>query len=147
MTDTEIAAFVGIRYKDDGRDMTGFNCWGLLHYVQRKFYNRDLPMVSVHGGFDLSDMHSGCLSDGTYRQVSEAIDGDCVLLRGGENPHVGVYLSNDGGGVLHSVAGMGVIWTPIHQLNGFGYARRIYYRVRENDRETCSGNKSFPPDD
>lgn len=149
MTDDQIAALVGTPYKDGGETPAGFNCWGLLRYIQREFYNRELP-AAVMGDVEGSKaMHVAALSDGTYRQIPAHLieDGDCVLLRSGINPHVGVYLSNDGGCVLHSVEGMGVIVTPIHQLNAFGYGRRIYYRVRENDRKINPTNESVSPVD
>lgn len=148
MKDHEIAEFVGIGYRDDGElPEDGFNCWGLLRYIQSRYYNRHLPAAAIGNADACLLMHASALHTGVYSQVSTPEDGDCVLLRAGTNPHVGVYLSNDGGGVLHSVAGMGVIWTPIHDLNRFGYARRIFYRVRENDRKTNSTDGPVSTDD
>ena len=54
--------------------------------------------------------------------------GDAALLRGGDHPHVGVYLVLDEPGVLHALDGVGVIWSPLHTLRLLGFSRLRYIR-------------------
>jgi hypothetical protein len=51
-----------------------------------------------------------------------------VLMRGGDDPHVGIWLECDGGGVLHAMERVGVIWTPRQTLRLIGFSRLKYYR-------------------
>lgn len=132
MKDYEMADLVGIQYSHTGKcPEDGFNCWEFMRYVQMRYYNRRLPFVAIDGSQDLILMHAHCMESGVYQMVTEQQDGDCVLLRDGSRPHVGVWLQNDTGGVLHCMEGVGVIWTRRSELLRYGYGRASYYRVKE----------------
>ncbi|CPK74677.1 Uncharacterised protein [Bordetella pertussis] len=55
--------------------------------------------------------------------------GDGVLLRAGNDPHVGIYLDLDGGGVLHAMEGRGVIFSPMRALVTMGFSQPTFYRI------------------
>lgn len=149
MNAERVASYVGMPYSEtDPFGPDSFNCWGLMRWIQLYEFGRELPTITI-GDIDATvKAHSDSLETGVYRLVDSPMHGDCVLLRGGNNPHVGVWLEIDGGGVIHSQTSIGVIWTPLHRLNQLGYSRRVYYRVRANEscklHPTC---KPIPPDD
>lgn len=132
MKDVDMAELIGIAYSHTGKcPEEGFNCWEFMRYVQMRYYNRRLPFAALDGSQDLLQMHVDCMDKGVYQIVQEPIDGDCALLRSGTRPHVGVWLQNDYGGVLHCMEGAGVVWTRRTELLRYGYGRASYYRVKE----------------
>lgn len=89
-------------------------------------------------------IHTKALEDKTYWPVDNPKHGDAVLLRGGDCPHVGIWLEFERGGVLHSLEGVGVIWTPEYKLNTLGFGRSTYYRIKENARNNNYVEKPVP---
>lgn len=146
MKPIDVLRYIGKPYSDTGDGPDEFNCWGLLRYIQKNEFGRDLPVITIGDAEETRRIHNESLCNADYVVVSEPIHGDCVLLRGGDCPHVGVYLEIDGGGVLHSLGGVGVVWTPMQRLNSLGYSRRVYYRVRDA-RSIYPTERPVPPDD
>ncbi len=81
--------------------------------------------------FDISEEEA--LAQG-YKTANEPPqDGDVVLMRQAKNPvHAGIWLDVDGGGVLHCVREIGVVFQDIASLNLCGWFLHSYYRVKEN---------------
>lgn len=145
MKPADAMKYLGKPYSAMGAGPDDFNCWGLLRWIQEKEFNRYLPEVPIGDGDATRQIHEDSLSAGLYELVPTPIHGDCVLLRGGDCPHVGVYLAFDGGGVLHSLEPVGVVFTPLSQLSRFGYGRRTFYRVRNNG-ESRNSKEPVPTD-
>lgn len=130
MTAADAYRYLGMPYKDDGdSEEEGFNCWGFLRHVSAKHFGKHLPIAPLGDGEKCIQMHTEALHDGVYEVVRTPSHGDAVLLRGGDSPHVGIWLDIDGGGVLHSMTGYGVIWTPKANLAMLGFSKRQYYRL------------------
>ncbi len=129
MTKDEAIQYIGIRYVEGGESLDGFNCWGFLRFILAKHFNKTLPAVPIGDAHRTREIHENALQCGLYQPVGKPEHGDAALLRGGESPHVGIYLDFDGGGILHSLEGVGVVWTPIKQLRMLGFSRIIYYKV------------------
>lgn len=55
ITDLQLNSLVGIPFKDGGRDITGFDCWGLVKYFYKEFLNIELPeyAISAHDSFGI----------------------------------------------------------------------------------------------
>ena len=126
MTADEINRYVGLPWMSGARGPDAFDCWGLLAWVEREHYGIALPERSIDPEAMLS-VYRAQIDSRRWRVVSRPSDGCGVLLRGGDRPHVGVYLSNDGGGVLHASEGVGVVYTRKQYLEGAGYARATWY--------------------
>lgn len=103
-----------------------FNCWGLLRDVQMRFFGINLPMTSL--GDPLADLYSNQMKSGRWEIVDKPFHGCGVLMRAGNDPHCGVYLDFDGGGVLHCERGNGVLWQNTHSLRVLGYGNLKFYR-------------------
>jgi hypothetical protein len=86
--------YVGIPYKDNGRDLSGVDCWGLARYVYNKEFNISLPSFSFN--YDGGDRERIEELIAQYREGWEEItgeykSGDLVLFRMmGYESHVGI---------------------------------------------------------
>lgn len=117
-------------YGANGPD--AYDCWNLLRHVQQTYFNKAMPIAPI-GDEDacLQLFRSHCRS-GEWQQVDQPSHGDAALMREGRQPHVGIYLDIDGGGILHALEDIGVIWTRAQHLHSFGFGRTTYYRINSN---------------
>ena len=132
MTPNDVNRYIGLRWESGARGPDAYDCWGLLQHLQREFFGRDLPELSATPGATRADYHTR-LTTGEWECVDVPAHGDGALLRGGDFPHVGVWLDIERGGVLHSQHGIGVIWTPRSALRLAGYSRVKYHRFHVRD--------------
>jgi cell wall-associated NlpC family hydrolase len=145
MNAADVSQYVGKQYGEGGSGPDVYNCWGLLRYIEFKHFNRLLPEIPIGDAVAIRAIHAESEQRGLYRPVKHPQHGDAVLLRGGDCPHVGVWLDLDGGGVLHAMFGYGVIWTRKKDLNYMGFGRVTYYRI-EDARSFCSPQGSVQAD-
>ena len=113
-----------------GENATGennqFNCWGLLRDVQRRFFGIELPKTSL--GDEVAALYDKKMKRGDWVIVDKPFHGAGVLMRAGSDPHCGVWLDFDGGGVLHCERGHGVRFQRGNDLRVNGYSNLKYYR-------------------
>jgi len=91
--------YVGIPFKDRGRDADGCDCWGLLRLIMREGKGVDLPSFSTVSATDHQaaavEIANACMS-GPWGDVpaGQARAFDVVLMRGGgRSPcHVGLLV-------------------------------------------------------
>lgn len=125
------ADYIGIPWQNAGNDLSGFDCWGLVRHVQKQHYGRDLPLITTDA--DNLPQVRRCFKYhaelSRWQVVDTPIDGDCALtFRGGFADHVGVWLSVNGGGVLHALKGHGVLFSKAEVLHRLGWEKVIFYR-------------------
>ena len=89
--------YIGIPYKDGGRETDGLDCWGLVRLVYKNEYGIELP--SFKNEYIISDRQRVNELFNQYREswtVEEnPKEGDVVLLRLlGEEAHVGVLVND-----------------------------------------------------
>ena len=64
--------------------------------------------------------------------MKKPADGDVVLIRQAKNPaHAGLWIDADGGGILHCVRGIGVVFQTPQSLNACGWYLDSFYRVKK----------------
>lgn len=115
------------QYGDDGTGEDGkFNCWGLLRDIQSRFFGIDLPRTSL--GNEAAYLYDKRMKSGDWELVDKPFHGAGVLMRSGHEPHCGVWLDFDGGGVLHCERGSGVRFQKMADLRVHGYSNLKYYR-------------------
>jgi cell wall-associated NlpC family hydrolase len=129
MTPDQITQLVGKRYELGADGPDAFDCRGLLLHCQRTYFGHALPNLPF--GQDMRKLFAEKLDSGIWEQVDRPVHGDGVILRGGDHPHVGIWLTCDGAGVLHALEGVGVIWTREHKLRLMGFSRRRYIRFHD----------------
>lgn len=126
MTPEQIASYVGKPYRLGGDGPDVYDCRGLLRTVMRDHFGVTLPELLI----DPAATYGAALGDGRWDIVDKPRHGDGVLMRGGNDPHVGVYLEAPAPGVLHAWEGAGqVVWTPLSRLRLIGFSRLTYVRV------------------
>ena len=79
----------------------------------------------------MRDLFEERLASGIWEPVHVPEHGDAALLRGGDHPHVGIYLVCDEPGVLHALDGVGVVWSPLPTLRLLGFSRVSYIRFHD----------------
>lgn len=126
MTPEQVRSLVGRRYELGADGPDSYDCRGLLLHCQRQYFGKPLPDLPM--GTAMRDLFEDRLAAGAWEPVPRPEHGDAALLRGGEHPHVGVYLVLDEPGVLHALDGVGVIWSPLHTLRLLGFSRLRYIR-------------------
>lgn len=86
--------YVGIPYKDNGRDLDGMDCWGLARHVYNKEFNISLPSFSEdYSGNDRKRIAEliAQYKEGWTETTAEPQSGDIVLFRMlGLQSHVGI---------------------------------------------------------
>ncbi len=126
---------IGRPYRAGGPGPDAFDCWGLVRWVMAQRFCRELPAIPV----DAADLRAvlTAFRDHPERQrwqsVSVPLDGDCVLMRQSRHPvHVGVWLTVDGGGVLHAIECNGVVFQRVRDLPASGWRIEGFYRRNED---------------
>lgn len=126
MTPQDINQYVGLQWVAGARGPDSFDCWGLLRHVQAEYFDRSIPDIPKFGDV-ARDIYDERMHSREWEIVDRPFHGAGVLMRGGDDPHVGVWLHLDGGGVLHSMERIGVIWSPRAMLRMLGFSRLKFY--------------------
>lgn len=131
MTPEQINAYIGKPYAEGGNGPDAYDCRGLLIHFQRTYFGQNIPDLPM--GDEMRDLFQRKLDAQSWEVVANPRHGDCVLLRGGAQPHVGVYVDPIGGecGVVHSLEGAGVVFTHASRLRAQGFSRVQYIRFHE----------------
>ncbi len=127
--------YIGRPWVAGAQGPDSFDCWGLVRFVLLHEYGYNVPPVNINPN-NLRDVLSAFHADLAFQafvEVDKPQDGDVVLMRQAKNPvHAGIWLDVDGGGVLHCVREIGVVFQDIASLNLCGWFLHSYYRVKEN---------------
>lgn len=130
MTPADVNEYIGLPWESGACGPDAYNCWGLLKVVQEVHFGVSMPYLVMGDEVGIRAAYSDKMRSGEWQIVAEPSHGDGVLLRAGTHPHVGVWLDIDGGGVLHSLEGSGVIFTLRSNLNALGFGSSQYYKLR-----------------
>lgn len=121
--------YIGRPWASGANGPDSFDCWGLVREVERDHFGRELPDAPDRQA--LIDTAREVLGAQAWVRTIAPIEGDGVIMRMGPQVHVGVYLEADGGGVLHAVEGVGVVFTARDQLAVRGWRRVEYWHCVE----------------
>jgi len=127
--------YIGREWVSGAQGPDTFDCWGFLRYVQRERFGINIPVV------DLDDVDPRIAlrafnGNRQWLRVSSPQEGDCVRLSYSTDPHVGVWIDADGGGLLHCVEHTGVIFNNLSALRLNGWKRIKYYRYSRDMKYT-----------
>ncbi len=91
--------YIGIPYKDKGRDEAGVDCWGLVALVYKNEFGIELPsFTDTYSSADDSDSVEYAISHNkdSWQAVEVGTIGSVVLFRVlGTLSHVGIYIGNN----------------------------------------------------
>lgn len=123
--------YIGKEWVSGANGPDAFDCWGLVRYIQKIQFQRELPIINV----DADDIRAVVKAFTTHDELTKwtlqdsALNGDCVLMSQGHEPtHVGIWIDVDGGGILHAVKGAGVVFSNAASLRLMGYNLLGIYR-------------------
>lgn len=123
----QVNGYIGKRWRLGARGPDEYDCWGLLLQLHRAHFGVDIADVPL--GDPMRALFAERMACGAWRLLPMPLHGAAVLMRGGDDPHVGMYLDLDGGGVLHAMEGVGVIFTQQSALRLQGFSRITYYQL------------------
>lgn len=132
MNAQDVNSLIDLPYEKGAFGPDSFNCWGLLYYVQKNYFNTSMPIAPIGDPEGCRKLYENNMHNGRWAVIQIPEHGCGALLRGGEEPHVGIYLDLDGGGILHAMEGEGVIWTPLNRLRALNFGRTSYYRLKND---------------
>lgn len=127
MTADEANQYIGLPWVLGARGPNEYDCWGLLVHCRATYFGGGIPDVEF--GDPTRDLYAHKMRSGEWEIVVAPEHGDGVLLRDGNDPHVGIYLDLDGGGILHALEGKGVVFSVMRDLNLLGFAHPTFYRI------------------
>ena len=122
--------YIGIPFKELGRDRTGLDCWGLVHLVKAEQFHTEIPSYSgdymdSNDRKEVAQLISGEITS-RWSSVVTPLLGDIVLLRILSLPcHVGIVVARDN--MLHLDYDVGATIEP---WNGPKWGKRClgFYR-------------------
>jgi cell wall-associated NlpC family hydrolase len=126
MTADQVVPYLGLRWEAGARGPDAFDCWGLLLAVRAAHFGGGVPDTAF--GDAARELYTEKMRSGSWEVVPTPTHGDGVLMREGDQPHVGIYLDIDGGGILHCEQGRGVVFTDLRSLRVMGYVPK-WYRI------------------
>jgi len=126
MTADQVIPYLGRPWAAGARGPAAYDCWGLLKAVREAHFGGGIPDTVL--GDPARDLYAEKMRSGAWEIVATPAHGDGVLMREGDQPHVGIYLDLDGGGILHCEEGRGVVFDDLRSLRLMGYVPK-YYRI------------------
>lgn len=124
------ARYVGKPWVSGGRGPDSFDCWGLLHWVQRAEFGRELPSYPIPPAQKLrvtATMERAAAS-GEWELLSVPREGCAVgMSHHRKFHHVGCYTEADGGLVVHALEGKGVLAQPLARLRQDAWNRVEFF--------------------
>lgn len=85
--------YVGKPWREDAGGPQAYDCKGLVRAVQRRVWGREVPaLLGITRLTDWSDVRASCEREGWRPTNALAADGDILVVRGCDGPHVGVFV-------------------------------------------------------
>ena len=130
--------YIGLPFKSGGRTPKGFDCWGLIVWIQQHHFNRTLPSIPVDPDClkQVADSFQRHPERKRWHFVDNAVNGDLLLLKQATYPiHVGIWLtiSKTEQGVLHCIKNSGVVFQNIASLHLSGWQIDGAYRLFKHE--------------
>ena len=111
-----------------------FHCWEINRWVQVNHFNRECPDYNVLNPNDIGMVASAihrAQDSGKWIRLVKPINGCIVAMsqsgKTDESHHVGMYLEEDGGMILHCTPRAGVTCVKKNQLIRYGLVIVGYY--------------------
>lgn len=101
-----------------------FDCWGLVQEVYKNELNIELSPI-VTNAENIKNVYSEFAKSNNYSHLQEATtlkDKSIVVLSQGKYPnHVGLWADIDGGGIIHNLQDIGVVFQKMTELKLSGW--------------------------
>jgi hypothetical protein len=125
-----VRAHVGKPHREGADGPGSFDCWGLTRCAQREIFGRDLPLLDPACRADPAAMVAA-VAEAAIRSdwppIKGPVHGAIITMVRGREHHIGVFLTIDFGGLLHSTVQAGVAFDQLVLLPAQGWSRVRYY--------------------
>lgn len=126
----DLVPHLGWHWSQLGNGPYDYNCWNYLRYLQKNLFGVDIPKVDTTDAELCTTLFREKMDSGLWAPIEFPVHGAGVLMRGGNFPHVGVFLTtSEGMGIAHCMQGAGANFASIHVVRQQGFARLRYYRL------------------
>lgn len=129
-----INSLIGRPYRLGAAGPEAFDCYGLARHVQQEVFDTDLPPFEAPADFGRTAIAAFLAAHPERKRwvkVDRPVDGALVSMAKQEvGYHVGVYLADDGGIIIHALDELGVIVDRPFALETLGW-RRLQYLVKK----------------
>ena len=143
MADHWATPLIGKPWRRGATGPHAYDCRGLAYHVQRTQYGREMPFFAIENirsPEHLDELNELIRRSHWHRMPAgvKKCDGDILLMRGVDGPHVGIVVAADGGlGVLHAVgsesAPGAVVFSPFDSVNAT-WGRQEVWRYIESEK-------------
>jgi cell wall-associated NlpC family hydrolase len=127
-----INELIGRPYDLGGRKPGSLDCYGCAREVQWQIYGREMPpfeMPGSAGRMAIAAAISAHPERLAWREVDHPADGALVTMaRNGCGYHIGTWMENDGGLIIHALETVGVVADTIPSMQAVGW-RRFRFHV------------------
>jgi len=130
-----LTEMIQVPFREKGRDLSGFDCWGAVRYGLQRLYGIEVPSytedyVSVREGREIADLIQRKAVEWFAVPLTEAREGDVLVLQIQNRPwHCGLVIQPPQ--FLHALEGVG---TVMERWDGLMWARRIVAMYRHPAR-------------
>ena len=127
---------IGKPYEPGGQGPEAFDCWGLVRFVYKHLFKRELKDFSHIYSRDLkacsNEFEAAAISP-DWIQIDQPQHGCVVAMsRSKVLHHVGVWLDIDGGLCLHALDGQSVVAQSLNRLKQERFARILFFNYGQN---------------
>lgn len=123
------ADYIGAPWAAGAQGPLAWDCWALFRHVQQAHFAINVPEIIAPDYDDsavLSGLFRGHAERNRWHRVERPEHGDAVIVH--RPLHIGTWLDVDGGGTLHAVRGVGVIFSKDAGWRLSGFGRREFFR-------------------
>ena len=127
-----INGLVGTPYRQGGQGPDAVDCYAATRILQRELFGRDMPpfrMPAEAGRTAIAAAIAVSPERGRWREVAAPVDGAIVTMaRNLQGYHMGTWLAEDGGIIVHAIEECGVVADTLQTLAAVGW-RRFRFHV------------------
>jgi hypothetical protein len=124
------ANYIGTPWVAGSQGPDAYDCMGFFRHIQRKHFNIEVPQIiapDYNNPRVLVDLFSSHPERQRWSSLQKPVHGSAVIVR---HPlHIGTWLDMDGGGVIHCVRGIGVIFTHDSSWPSSGFGQKDYFGI------------------
>lgn len=132
VSDGDLALLLGTPFKEGGRNLNGFDCWGLVLWVYHAIFRIQLPRYALgqyHGIYERCKLFEAAASSPDWQRIEDPEQGCIVAMsKGGAIHHAGIWLDKEGGGCLHVYRGGTVVFHTLQTIKRHGYSRILFFK-------------------
>lgn len=126
------ADYIGLPWQAGAQGPDAYDCMGFFRAVQRRHFGVTVAPIIAPDYDDpaaLVELFSNHVERARWARIERPRHGDAVIIH--RPLHIGTWLDVDGGGTLHCVRGIGVVFTPDAAWPVSGFGRREFYGKAE----------------